>query len=136
MLTDIINAAVTALRSCGAGEVYSAFDAYPTELKSRGFFTVVGTGGLEYCTPIYSYSTVFIPFRAKLEISVTAPENSSMTSLYEYFDSKIAPAADQLSDLSGRLTKLSLKHDSNIGRLVLTAEMSVSGVRHVERSSP
>lgn len=136
MLTDIISAAVNALRSCGADNVYSAFDAYPTELKSRGFFTVVGTGGLEYSAPVYSYSTVYLPFKARAEISVTAPECSTMSGLYTYYDSKIAPAIDQLSDLSGRLTKLSLKHDSNIGRLVLTAEVSVSGIRHIERSSP
>jgi hypothetical protein len=58
-----------------------------------------------------------------------------MAKLYSYYDSKVAPAIDKLTDLNGRLTKLSIKQDSNIGRLVLTAEVTVSGIRRIERST-
>lgn len=133
MLTEIIKAAVAALRDSGASEVYSAFDAYPIERKGAGFFTVVSTGGLECSTPVYSTSTVYLPYKAKVEIMVTAPESGTMAKLYEYYDSRVAPAIDKLSDLSGRLTKLSMKQDSNIGRLVMTAEVTVSGIRRIER---
>ncbi len=135
MLTEIIRVVAGALKESGATEVYSAFDAYPTERKGAGYFTLVSTGGLECTAPVYSTTTVYLPYKAKAEIMVTAPESENMAKLYSYYDSKVAPAIDKLTDLNGRLTKLSIKQDSNIGRLVLTAEVTVSGIRRIERST-
>ena len=41
-----------------------------------------------------------------------------------------------MSGLTCRLTKMSVKFDSNIRRLVLTVKLAASGITKIERSSP
>jgi len=135
MLNEIIQRVVQALAENGVSPVYSAFDAVSTEKKNKGIFTVVGVGAFETQSPIYSEYTVFIPFKAETDISVTAPENFSMEKLYTYFTENIEPVITQISGLNCNMKKLSFKHDSNINRFVLTAKIGVSGLNKVERSS-
>ena len=77
MLTEIIDSVVNALRGNGADEVYSAFDAKPVEKKNRGIFTTVGISAFESTTPIYTYNMIYLPFKAEIEINVTAPAQVS-----------------------------------------------------------
>lgn len=135
MLNSIISAAITALEAHGATRVYSAFDAVPIELKRGGIFTVIGVSSFESTSPIYSLSTIFLPFKAELEIKVTAPENYSAERVYKYFSEKIAPAAAEFSGLGSFLKRVSIKFDSNINRLVLTAIVSTVGTTKFERSA-
>lgn len=134
MLNSIISAAVAKLEAHGASHVYSAFDAVPVELKNGGIFTVIGVSSFESTSPIYSLSTIFLPFKAELEIKVTAPENYSAERIYQYFSEKIAPAAAEFSGLGSFLKRVFIKFDSNINRLVLTAIVSAVGTTKIERS--
>jgi len=135
MLNSIIEQVCTELRAFGASPVYSAFDAVPLTKKPDGIFTVVGIEAFESTAPVYSPYIVYIPFKAEISIKVTAPPDHSLEKLYGYYSDKIAVAAGELSGLVCRLKKLSVKYDSNICRLVLTAVLSAEGITRIERSS-
>ena len=136
MLRDIIQDIISRLRAQDVTDVYSAFDANAVERKGKGFFTVVGISAFESSAPIYSPYTVYVPFKAEVEINVTAPENYSMVQLYGYYDENISKVVGDMSGLTCRLTKMSIKFDSNIRRLVLTVKLAASGITKIERSSP
>lgn len=133
MINSIINEVAEKLSQKGVKQVYSAFDAVSVEKKSRDFFTVIGLDTFELQTPIYSEFTVFVPYKAVIDINVTAPERYSMQKLYGYFLDVIKPALTEISGSNCLVRKISMKHDSNINRLVLTAKLSVSGIDRVER---
>lgn len=134
MLETIINAVKAKLEECGAVPVYSAFDNVPAEMRSKEIFTVVDICSFESSAPIYSLYTVYIPYKAETEIRVTAPESCSMTILYRYCDKFIGAAAAGLSGINGSINGMTVKYDSNICRLVLTAKLSLSGIIKTERS--
>lgn len=134
MLETIINAVKAKLEECGAVPVYSAFDNVPAERRGKEIFTVVEICSFESSAPIYSLYTVYIPYRAEAEIRVTAPESCSMTVLYRYCDKFIGAAAAGLSGINGSIKGMTVKYDSNISRLVLTAKLSLSGIIKTERS--
>jgi len=135
MLKNIIDNVITSLHLSGAYEVYSAFDAIPTDRKNKGIFVTVGIGSFESSMPIYSLSATYVPFKAEIEINVTAPENFSSADLYEYFDLRILPAIHKPEKLSCCLKKLSLRYDTNVQRLVLCVKLSAGGITRIERSS-
>lgn len=134
MLTEIIDSVVNALRGNGADEVYSAFDAKPVEKKNHGIFTTVGISAFESTTPIYTYNMIYLPFKAEIEINVTAPAQFSAEELYSFYDSSIQPAVHELEGLSCSLKKLTLRFDSNVQRLVLCVKLSAGGMTKIERS--
>ncbi len=134
MLTEIIDSVVNALRGNGADEAYSAFDAKPVEKKNHGIFTTVGISAFESTTPIYAYNMIYLPFKAEIEINVTAPAQFSAEKLYSFYDSSIQPAVHELEGLSCSLKKLTLRFDSNVQRLVLCVKLSAGGVTKIERS--
>ncbi len=133
MLKIILDTVKGALRRKGAENVFTAFDAAPVERKGNGFYTVIGTKAFETLSPIYSQYTIFMPYKASVEVSVTAPENLSFEKLYSYYDSFIEPALFSIHSLTCSLSELKLKHDTNINRLVLTAVISVSGIHKISR---
>ena len=71
MLTDVLNSIKNELTDAGVTNVYTIFDAVPIEKKGRNFFTTVGVSSFETSAPIYTEFTVFIPFKAEIEIKVT-----------------------------------------------------------------
>lgn len=131
MLETIINAIKAKLEENGAVNVYSAFDNAAIESLKKSLFTVVDISAFESSAPIYSLYTVYIPYRAETEIRVTAPEYCSMTHIYRYYDKFIGAAA---AGFKGTLKGMTVKFDSNIRRLVLTARLSLSGIIRSERS--
>lgn len=131
MLETIINAVKAKLEENGAHNVYSAFDNVRMESRSKDIFTVVDISSFESSAPIYSLYTVYIPYKAETEIKVTAPVNCSMTDIYRYYDKFIAAA---LAGFNGSFKGMTVKFDSNIRRLVLTAKLSFSGIIRLERS--
>ena len=133
MLTDVLNSIKNELTDAGVTNVYTIFDAVPIEKKGRDFFTVVGISSFETSSPIYSEFTIFIPFKAEVEIKITARESGELAALYRYYDTKIEPVINQLSNLSSKISRMSLKHDTNINRLVLNAGFSINGIRKIER---
>ena len=133
MITSIISEIIKQISQNNSIPVYSAFDAVSIERKNREFFTTVGLNSFELQTPIYSEFTIFIPYKAEININVTAPENYSMQKLYDYFSDNIKPSINQISDMNCSIRKISMKHDSNINRLVLIAGLSVSGIDKLER---
>ena len=136
MLRDIIDSIIEKLAENQVFPVYSAFDGRALDRKGRSFFTVVGISAFESSTPIYSQYMVYLPFKAELELNVTAPDKSSAEELCEYYDNNIAPVILDMSGLTCSISKMSLKFDSNIQRLVLTVKLRVSGITKFERSAP
>lgn len=135
MINSVINEIIQKISRNGTVPVYSAFDAVSVERKNRHFFTIVGLDSFELQTPIYSEFTIFAPYKADVDINVTAPESCPLRNLYEYFSDNIKPAVMEISGMNCSMKKISVKHDSNINRFVLTTRLSVSGIDRLERSS-
>ena len=135
MLNAVIERVCRELKAFGAVPVYSAFDAVPVEKKTGGLYTVVGIELFERTAPIYSEYIVYVPFQADVSIKVTAPQDCSLEKLYDYYSSKVSPAIGELTGLRCRLKKLTVKYDSNLSRLVLTAIVGTEGITRIERSS-
>ena len=135
MINSIIDEVVEKLSANGLKDVYSAYDAVPVERKSRNFYTIIGLDTFESQQPIYSPATVFMPYKAEIYINVTAPESYSMQKLYEYFSGNIKPVIMENSGLDFYIKKVSMKHDTQISRLVLTAKISVTGIEKYERNA-
>lgn len=135
MLNSIIEAVSAALRNAGAQPVYSAFDAVPAERKDKGIYTVVGIDSFESTAPVYSQYVVYIPFKSELSIKVTAPPAYPASVLCDYYSMHVAPAVEAISGLECSLKKLSVKFDSNIQRLVLSAVLSAGGITRIERDN-
>ena len=135
MITSIITEIIQKLSKDNTIPVYSAFDAVSAERKNKGFFTIVGLDSFELQTPIYSEFTIFVPYKANVDINVTAPEKFPMMKLYQYFSENIKPAVMEISSINCMIKKISMKHDSNINRFVLTAKLSVNGMDKFERGN-
>ena len=136
MLREIMNDIIDKLTNSGVTAVYSAFDAVDIAKKEKGIFTIVGIDGYEAFTPVYSQFYVYIPFRADIEMCITAQKGTSSDDIYLFYDEKIEPVLADMCGLTCSLSKMSIKFDSNIQRLVLTAKLSASGITKIERSSP
>ena len=133
MINSIINKIIENLSGNGIKNIYSAYDAISVEKKGKDFYTLVGFESLEMHTPICSPITLFMPYEAEISINVTAPENYSIQKLYEYFSEKIKPAVMNFSGIDCYIKKISMKHNSQINRFVLTARISVRGIEKFER---
>lgn len=133
-MIDIINTVKQELIDNGTENVYSAFDAIPVSSKGK-FFTVIGVKNFECSTPIYSQYTIYMPFRAELEIKVLAPENTSMEEICTYYESEVGGVINKLSGLSSNISRMSVKQDKNIGRLVLTVTLSAGGMKKIQRET-
>ena len=136
MLRDIIDDIIEKLAEKHVYPVYSAFDGRALAQKGKGFFTVVGISAFESSAPIYSEYVVYLPFKSEIELTVTAPKSSSAVKLYEYYDSDIAPVIFDMAGLTCSLSKMSIKFDTNIQRLVLSVKLRVSGITKFERGLP
>ena len=133
-MREILNELKSALLAVGNQDVYLAFDALPVRSKG-GRFTVLGIRSFEAAAPVYSQYNVFLPFKAETEVSVYAREDEDMLSLFRYFEERVRPALDGLASMTTRICRLSIRHDSSLRRLVLTAGVAVSGVRRTARAS-
>lgn len=133
-MIDIINAVKQELIESGTENVYSAFDAIPVLSKGK-IFTVIGMKNFECSTPVYSQYTIYMPFRAELEIRILAPESSSMEEVCNYYESKVGGVISGLSGLSSNISGMSIKQDKNIGRLVLTVTVSAGGMKKIQRET-
>ena len=135
MINQIINEVIEKLSAKGMKEVYSTYDAIPLERKSRNFYTIIGADTFESQQPIYSPATIFVPYKAEIFINVTAPENYSMRKLYEYFSDNIKPVIMENTGTDFYIKNVSMKHDTQISRLVLNAKIFVTGIEKYERNA-
>ncbi|MBO4878352.1 MAG: hypothetical protein J5501_10130 [Ruminococcus sp.] len=133
MIKEALDMIAQSLRERGEKNVYTSFDALPAERKGK-LFTVIGIGGMNISRPVYSLGNIYIPFTAEAEIKLTSPESAGSGELLEHFSLCTEPALEGMSGLSCRLTKLTLKHDTTLGRLVLCAGFTVTGISIHERS--
>lgn len=131
-MIEVINAIKQELTENGAENIYSAFDAIPIISKGR-FFTVIGMKNFECSTPVYSQYTIYMPFKAEIEIKIHAPESSTMQELCEYYENNIDGVISGISGLSSRVSGMSVKQDKNINRLVLTVTFSAGGMKKTDR---
>ena len=76
----------------------------------------------------------YIPFRAEVDISITAPKSMTMDEIYDYYADNIESVLLQMTDMRYALKKMSLKFDSNIQRLVLNVKLETGGMAKLERS--
>ena len=134
MINSILTEIIQKLSKNGTIPVYSAFDAVSVERKNKDFFTIVGIDSFELQTPIYSEFTIFVPYKANVDINVTAPEKFPLSKLYQYFSENIKPAVIEISGLNC-IKKIYMKHDSNINRFVLNSKLSVNGMDKFERGN-
>ena len=134
MLKDIIDSVVDKLKGSGVESVYSAFDAKSVEGKGRGILTVVGIGSFESSTPIFTQYSIYLPFKTEIEIKVTAPDGGTMEQLYNYYDENIGSVIMGMTGLNCTIKKFTVKFDSNIQRLVLTACFAANGISKTERN--
>ena len=133
MLKTIINSIISELEAADVENVYSAFDAYTIENKGD-IFTIIGIGAFETSPPIYTMAYAYVPFRAEVDISITATKSMTMEELYDYYADNIEAALLQMTDMRYTLKKLSLKFDSNIQRLVLNVKLETGGITKLERN--
>lgn len=135
MIKEIISAVTENLKALGNIEVCSAFDNIPAECK-KGIYAVVSIKSFESTAPIFSEHFVYLPVKAKVEISLIAPPETTAAELYGVFDSNILPFADSMASMRSSLSSMAIKTDSNLNRLVLKSEFAMSGISRYERSSP
>ena len=133
MLNSIIETFIGKIRSHGNIPVYSAFSSAPADSRYGRICTFVGAASFETAAPIYSPITIFLPFKADIEIKISAAADISAHSLYCYFEKHISPALTELSGLGCRLKDLKIMYDSNIDRLVLTAITACDGMIRIGR---
>ncbi len=135
MLNTILSETVSLLNSNGIDTVYSVYDNIPIPSKGSGIFTVAGIDSFESSSPIHAEFRIFLPFKAEVGITLIAPLSCTMAELYSYFDTHIVPLAENPGSLSFSLKSAAMKTDSNIGRLILKAKFSVSGITSFVRRS-
>ena len=133
-MIDVINRIKQELIENGTRDVYSAFDAIPVTSKG-GFFTVIVFRNFESLTPIYSKYTIYIPFKAELEITVTSPKDATMEEVYNYYEVKISKVIDRICGFTNNISRMSVKSDSNIKRFILSVGLSVEGIQKIERET-
>lgn len=133
-MKDIIDMIKQKLTDSGTENVYSAFDAVPVAEKGK-IFTVIGVKSIEYSKPLYTQYMIYMPFRAEIEIKILAPESSTMESVCSYYETEVSGAVNKLTGLNSRISGMSVKHDKNISRLVLTVTLSAGGMKKTERET-
>lgn len=133
-MIDIIKMIRNKFISDGIKNVYSTFDAVP--LSSKGKYSVlIGMKNFEYSTPVYSQYTIYMPFRAEIDIKILAPESSTMEEICNYYEQNVSESVNGLSGLNGSISGISIKHDKNIGRLVLSVAVSAGGMKKIQRET-
>lgn len=131
-MIHILNELKQALTDNGCENVYLAYDAVPVETKGK-YFTVVALKSFETTVPVYDLTMVYVPFSAEVEINVTAPEGRAMEELCNYYDENIRDSVLKISGSSSYMSRLTLNADKKINRLVITAVMTVGGMRKIAR---
>lgn len=129
-MDSIIEQIKQILTENGAENVFSVFDAKPVSGKGK-FFTVTGIRELEWLTPIYTDTAIYLPFKAIAEIKTTAPISFDESALCDYFHRNIEAGIDKLTGMNSRVRKITLMPDKTLNRLVLTAEINISGIREI-----
>ncbi len=133
-MIDIINEVKQEFINGGVENVYSAFDAIPVSNKGK-IFTVIGMKKFECSMPIYSQYTIYMPYKAELEIKVLAPESSTMEELCNYYETEISGIVNSFTGISSNISGISVKQDKNISKLVLTVNISAGGMKKIQRET-
>ncbi len=131
-MDSIIAQIKQSLTENGTENVFSVFDAKPVSGKGD-FFTTVGVRELEWLAPIYTDSAIYMPFKVIAEIKITAPISCGGDSVFKYFHREIEAGIDKLIGMKSYVRKITLSPDKTLNRLVLAAEMNLSGIREIKR---
>lgn len=134
MLKKTLEMISATLREYGASHVYTMFNGLPPDQRSKETYALIGVESFESSAAFFTYDIIYIPYKADIEIKLTAAEGSSLSELYEYFDEYILPAVMSLTGVKTALKTVSAKYDSNINRLVFTVKFSINGLIRAERS--
>lgn len=128
MINTIIQNIKNVITTDDYKSVYSSFDNIPYYNKNKEISTYIGIKEFQTRKTVYSVNTIFIPFSAVAEISVTAPLDSSAETLLEFFDKNIMKKLNNSIYHYPEIKKLVIKPDTNIKRLVLQCEFKISGI--------
>lgn len=133
MINTIIQNIKNVIMTDDYKSVYSSFDNIPYYNKNKEIATYIGMKEFQTRKTVYSLNTIFIPFSAIAEISVTAPLDSSAENLLEFFDKNIMEKLNNSIYHNPEIKKLAIKPDTNIKKLVLQCEFNISGIFRKEK---
>lgn len=134
MLKDLLRIISAALREYGVSHVYTMFNELSPDQRSKEIYTLIGIESYEISSSFFSYDMIYMPYKADIDIKLTAAVDTPLSELYEYFDEYVLPAMISITGIKSLLKCISTKYDSNIDRLVFTARFSASGIIKMERS--
>lgn len=134
MLKKIVSEVIDCIKGGEVKDVFPAFDGTLLENKPKSVVTFIGVKNLTVDKPIFSYDNYFCPFEAEISVSVTAPQWCGAYTLYDFFSNVVIARLVDSAYIFGGIKNLSVKFDSTINRLVLSADIAVSGCETIERS--
>lgn len=120
------------LEQASGENVFTAYDAIPIREKGK-YFTILSVSGYEAMNPVYSDTSVYMPVKCNVEITVAAPVNTTYEQIYDYFYSNFDSVLDSICGISNRVKAVEIAPDSKLGRLTLKAVMNISAMKIIPR---
>lgn len=120
------------LAQASGENIFTAYDAIPIRDKGK-YFTILSVSGYEAMNPIYTDTSVYMPVKCNMEITVAAPVNTTYEQIYDYFYSNFDSVLNSICGISNRLKTIEIASDSKLGRLTLKAVMKISAMKIIPR---
>lgn len=120
------------LAQASGENIFTAYDAIPVRDKGK-YFTILSVSGYEAMNPIYTDTSVYMPVKCNMEITVAAPANTTYEQIYDYFYSNFDSVLNSICGISNRLKTIEIASDSKLGRLTLKAVMKISAMKIIPR---
>lgn len=120
------------LAQASGENIFTAYDAIPIREKGK-YFTILSVSGYEAMNPIYTETSIYMPVKCNMEITVAAPVNTTYEQIYDYFYGNFDSVLDSICGISNRLKAVEIAPDSKLGRLTLKAVMKISAMKILPR---
>lgn len=120
------------LTQASGENIFTAYDAIPIREKGK-YFTILSVSGYEAMNPIYTETSIYMPVKCNMEITVAAPVNTTYEQIYDYFYGNFDSVLDSICGINNRLKAVEIAPDSKLGRLTLKAVMKISAMKILPR---
>lgn len=120
------------LTQASGENIFTAYDAIPIRDKGK-YFTILSVSGYEAMNPIYTETSIYMPVKCNMEITVAAPVNTTYEQIYDYFYGNFDSVLDSICGINNRLKAVEIAPDSKLGRLTLKAVMKISAMKIIPR---
>lgn len=120
------------LAQASGENIFTAYDAIPVRDKGK-YITILSVSGYEAMNPIYTDTSVYMPVKCNMEITVAAPVNTTYEQIYDYFYGNFDSVLNSICGISNRLKTIEITPDSKLGRLTLKAVMKISAMKIIPR---